>query len=186
MRIIVAAVIMWCLSGPNAWAQPAGSGFTWTAGAVVGAGRTWDDEGQIGSGLQAGGQVDRRLFGNTFAEVALDYLRHDRTGGFAAKGDTVLVTGAILQRFGHGDTQPYVLGGIALAHHSGTFGFPELNLVSRTTSTNLGYVLGAGLAIRAGARFEIGPEARFLTFAADADSSPAFACWVGGRLGVRF
>jgi hypothetical protein len=186
MRIVGAAIVMFCLGGLDVWAQAPAPGFNSTVGVVGGLGKTWDDEGAIGSGALVGGRADRRLFGHTFAEISIDYLRHDRIGRFTAEGHTILVSGVVVQRFGDRDAQPYALGGITVASHSGTFGFPELNLVSSTSSTSLGYVFGGGLALRAGTRFEVGPEARFLAFASDADSSPAFAYWIGGRFGVRF
>jgi hypothetical protein len=35
----------------------------WTAGGIVGFGRTWDDESQIGSGVLLGARVDGRSLG---------------------------------------------------------------------------------------------------------------------------
>ena len=77
-------------------------------------------------------------------------------------------------------------GGVTLARHHGTFGFLPDGKVTLAESTGAGFVFGSGLAVAAGERFEIGPEVRFLTLGADVDSSPAFACWVGARFGVRF
>lgn len=156
-----------------------------SAAAIAGAGKTWDDEGQIGSGLAAGGRVDWRLFGNTRAEVAFDFLQHDRSGGFfQANGHTLLTSASLVQRFGSGTAQPYVLGGLTLAHHSGTTTFDS---ISRShTSTDMGYSFGGGLAVRVGQRFEIGPEARFYIINAGNDSDPAWANWVGVRVGARF
>ena len=74
----------------------------------------------------------------------------------------------------------------ALARHSGTFGFPELNLLASTKGTSAGLAFGGGVAVRAGTRFEVGPEARFLILSADTDSGPAFANWIGGRFAFRF
>ena len=185
MRAIVAAAI-WLLGCASAWAQPAGADFKSTAGGVVGGGQTWDDESQIGTGFLIGVRANRRLFGNTFAEVSLDDLQHERTGRFSADGRTILVTGAIVQRFGHAAAQPYALGGIALARHSGTSGFPELGIQSSTDSTNAGVMFGGGVAVRAGSRFEVGPEARFLILDPQSGSAPAFATWFGVRFAIRF
>jgi hypothetical protein len=186
MRAIAAMATLWLLAGGGVAAQPAGSGFVFTIGGIAGGGTTWDDEGQIGTGLLVGFRADRRLFHNTFAEVSIDDLWHERTGRFSADGKTFLVTGAIVQRFGHGAGQPYVLGGITLGRHNGTFGFPEANILSSTKSTSLGVAFGGGLAIRAGTHFEVGPEARFLILSSDTDSGPAFANWIGARFAARF
>jgi opacity protein-like surface antigen len=186
MRTIVAAITIWILGSVNAWAQPSGTGFNSTVGGIVGGGKTWDDEGQIGTGLLVGFRADRRLFHNTFVEISIDDLRHERTGRFSADGKTFIFTGSIVQRFGRGDAQPYVLGGVGLARHSGTFGFPELNQLSSTKGTSAGVAFGGGVAVRAGTRFEVGPEARFLILSSDTDSGPAFANWIGGRFSVRF
>jgi hypothetical protein len=185
MRTTIATMVVVMLGGLSAWAQSAGSGFSSTVAGVAGVGKTWDDEGQIGTGPLFGARADRRLFGNTFAEVSVDYLRHERTGRFSAEGRTILVTGSLMQRFGEGRTQPYALGGVALARHVGTFGFPEANISSNTESTGPGFVFGGGMAIGVRRRYEVGPEARFLVISSGTDSGPAYACWIGVRFGVR-
>jgi hypothetical protein len=184
MRTTTLLVMLLLSSAPPARAQtttPSG-----TIAGIAGGGKTWDDEGQIGSGALIGLRAERRLFGRTFAEVAVDYLRHERTGRFSAEGHTVLVSGTLIQRFGTGGAQPYVLGGVTLARHRGTYGFPEDGIEYSTGSTDTGFAFGGGLAVRVGQRFEVGPEARLLTLASDDDSSPAFVYWIGGRFGVRF
>jgi hypothetical protein len=155
-----------------------------SAAAIVGGGRTWDDESQIGSGLAAGGRVDWRLFGNTRAEGAFDFLRHERTGVFESKGHTLLTSASLVQRFGSGSAQPYLLGGLTAASHSGTNRFGDRATVH--SSMDFGYHFGGGLAVRLGQRFEIGPEARFYIIQASSDSDPAWANWVGVRFGARF
>ena len=189
MRTIAAVIAIWAIwvfGSVNAWAQPSETSFNSTVGGIAGGGKTWDDESQIGTGLLVGFRADRRLFHNTFAEIAIDDLRHERTGRFSADGKTLIFTGSIVQRFGRGAAQPYVLGGVALARHSGTSGFPELNLLSSARGTSAGVTFGGGVAVRAGTRFEVGPEARFLILSPDTDSGPAFANWIGGRFAVRF
>lgn len=44
---------------------------SWTFGGTGGYGRTWDDEGQIGSGVLIGAYADRRIFRNTDLELSL-------------------------------------------------------------------------------------------------------------------
>ncbi len=186
MRTMAAVMAIWVLAGVNAWAQPWGASFNSTVGGIAGGGKTWDDESQIGAGLLVGFRADRRLFHNTFGEISIDDLQHERTGRFTADGKTLIFTGSIVQRFGRGAAQPYVLGGVALARHSGTFGFPELNVLNSTKGTGVGVAVGGGVAVRAGTRFEVGPEARFLIFSSETDSGPAFATWIGARFAVQF
>ena len=185
MRVLIMTAIAVALAGPAA-AQTGQSAFDSTVSGVAGGGKTWDDEGQIGSGVMVGGRVDRRLFGNTFLEGGLEVLGHSRTGRFEAEGHTTFISGTLIQRFGHRAAQPYVLGGYAVALHSGTAGFPEDGLVSDTDGTSHGILFGGGLAAAIGDRFEIGPETRFFMLTSDDDSLPAWAMWVGVRFGVRF
>jgi len=186
MRRAMTAVTILLATAVPIGAQSSRQAFDWSAAAVIGGGTTWDDEGQIGDGVLAGGRLDGRITGQTFWDVSVDYLRHHRTGGFNADGHTTLVTGTVVQRFGNARAQPYALGGITVARHSGTYGFLPDTKVGLAESTDLGFVFGGGLAVRVGRQLEIGPEARFYILNADVDSSPAFASWLGGRIGVRF
>ena len=180
----IAAFALLLTAGP-AFAQGS-SDFSSTASGVISIGKTYDDEGQIGSGPLFGARIDRRLFGNTFVEASLDNLGHGRSDRFEGNGHTTLVAASLIQRFGQTPAQPYVLGGVALAHHTGTAGFPELGIVSQTSSTDPGFLFGGGIAIPIARRLEIGPEGRFYALRADEGSSPAFAYWFGVRVGVRF
>lgn len=185
MRAFIMAALVAAVAAPAA-AQSVRQGFDSTVSAVGGGGRTWDDEGQIGSGIVVGGRVDRRLFGNTFLEGGLELLGHTRTGRFAADGHTTFISGTLVQRFGLGAAQPYVLGGYTVALHSGTAGFPEDGILHDTGGTSHGYLFGGGVAAAIGDRFEIGPEARFFVLGSKDDSLPAWATWVGVRFAMRF
>jgi opacity protein-like surface antigen len=179
MRITSTVLLAVMLTAPAAGAQ------TTTAGVSIGAGKTWDDEGGIGNGASLGGRVDTVLFRNTRAEIAVDLLNHDRPGDFfRAHGHTVLVSGSLVQRFGGSRAQPYILGGVTLAHHSGTTTID--GVVTDRKSTDTGFHVGGGLSIRAASRFEFGPEVRFYVVQAGDDSAPAFAQSIGVRAAVRF
>jgi hypothetical protein len=54
---------------------------SWSLGATAGGGKTWDDEGSIGSGWLIGGYLQRRLGERMDLEVAADLLRHERNTG---------------------------------------------------------------------------------------------------------
>ena len=159
---------------------------TSTVSVVAAAGRTWDDEGGLGAGAAAGVRADRRLVGGTRIEIALDLLSHDRDAGyFRANGSTTFASAAIVQRFGRGRAQPYLLGGGFIGRHRGTLAFSD-QIERDERSTNPGLVLGAGLLFRAGRRFELGPELRAYSFQPDDDLNPAMAHWAGVRGAVRF
>jgi hypothetical protein len=65
-------LLVWLLFAGPAAAQAPESRVTF--GAVAGAGQTWQDESSLGGGLLAGARIERRLFGNTRAELAGDLL----------------------------------------------------------------------------------------------------------------
>ena len=159
-----------------------------TIAGVLGGGRTWDDEGSLGTGPVAGGRVEWRVFGTTSVEASVDALSHDRSGGFfESEGRTVLFGATLLHRF-VGNTsarvQPYILGGLHLANHSGSTTFNDMRV--EHDSIDPGYHFGGGVSIRVGERLDVGPEARFYMIQPGNDSDPAMAYWIGGRLGVRF
>jgi hypothetical protein len=110
MRRVGLLVLALVVSGAGAQAQtvePRG-----TAGVVLGGGRTWDDESNIGGGAVAGGRAAWRVFGTTSLEVSADVLGHDRSGGFfEAEGRSVILGVSLLHRFGDAAAQPYLLGG---------------------------------------------------------------------------
>lgn len=156
-----------------------------TVAATAGGGRTWDDESSLGTGIVAGGRVEWALFKHASVEGSIEALRHERTGGsFESVGTSAILSASLLHRFGGGSVRPYVLEGLSLVRHSGTTTFEGIGTERRSTSR--GFHVGAGLAVRVGRRFEIGPEARFYFLEASSGSDPSLAYWIGGRFGVRF
>ena len=181
-RVLWSVVILFTAAAP-AWAQPAAP--RGSVAGLAGAGRTWDDEGSLGAGTVLGGRAEWRLFGNTGLEASLDTLSHDRRGGFfEAEGRTIFAGASLVPRFGRAAVQPYVLGGVHLASHSGSTRFDDLRV--ERDSTDFGYHFGGGVAIRFARRLEAGPEARFYMIQPESDSDPAMVYWVGVRFGVRF
>jgi hypothetical protein len=183
MRALLLFAAALLVAAPPAYAQhdePRGS-----ASGMVGVGKTWDDEGGLGRGPSGGGRVSWRLFGNTAVEGALDALSHDRdTGLFQAEGHSTALSLSLVHRFGHGRAQPYVLEGLSLVRHSGSSRFDDLEFVRK--STDPAFHFGVGLAIKVGERLEIGPEGRFYVIRAGHGSDPAWANWVGIRVGFGF
>jgi hypothetical protein len=183
MRFPLLCVLALAVTGSTASAQS--EIHRGAAGGTVGVGKTWDDEGGLGRGLSGGGRVSWRLFGNTAIEGALDALSHDRnTGFFQAEGRSTALSVSLLHRFGSGRAQPYVLEGLSLIRHSGTSRIDDL--VFNRKSTDPAFHFGVGLAVRVGERLEVGPEGRFYVIRADNGSDPAWANWVGVRVGFGF
>ena len=151
---------------------------------IFGGGKTWDDEGGLGTGMAAGGRLEWRLFGTTSIEGSLDLLKHKRSDAFQADGDSMIAGLSLIQRFSRTRVQPYVLGGVHLIRHDGTTRLGDMAVARE--STDGGFHFGGGLAVRVNERIEIGPEARFFIIQADDGSSPAWADWIGFRVGVRF
>lgn len=184
--ILTAALLLVSAGAVSAQTTPPAS---WTFGGTAGYGRTWDDEGQIGSGVLVGAYADRRIFKRTDLELSVDYLRHKRSAGesgfFEAEGHTTFLTGAIVQRFGSEGPNGYVLAGLTVGIHSGSAGVPIDNLITDTGSTHSGLMFGGGFSFRAGSKYEIGPIVRIAVLRASRDSDPAGAIMGGIRIGFR-
>jgi hypothetical protein len=185
-RNIILSAALLITSAATVSAQTAPSSTRWTFGGTAGLGRTRDDESQIGSGVLAGGYAQWRWLSHTNVEVSVDFLTHNRTGGyFEAHGHTTFLSGTLVQRFGGSAANGYVLGGVTLAAHSGTAGFPAENLIAQSSSTNPGYIFGGGAMFRASRRIDVGPMVRIALLTTDTDSDPPFAIMAGIRVGFR-
>lgn len=158
----------------------------WRASVALGGGRTWDDEGSLGAGSSAGVALERRLVSGTSVQLAFDALWHDRGGGFfRASGRTTLVAATLVQRFGRGAVQPYVVGGVLLARHVGHVQLDDGPRQPRR-SVDGGLTFGGGLAIRLTSRVDVGPDVRVYTLAPANDVDPALAWAIVARVGYRF
>jgi hypothetical protein len=181
VRIILLSILIACAAGTARAQSPESKS---SLSAVVGGGQTWDDEGSLGRGLLAGAAIDRALAGGLRAELSVELLTHDRSEGFLqAEGHTVILGASVLQRFGRGHAQPYLLGGVTTGWHSGSRTFVDRR--SDESSSDVGWRAGLGLAIRAGSAFEISPEVRMNGFFIDSDSHPAMLLSAGVRFAMR-
>ena len=151
-KSLAALFFVFLIAPPAAHAQAAADP-AWTASGIVGFGRTWDDESQIGNGVLLGARLDGQLAGRLRLEGSLDWLRHDRDeGAFQADGHTTLLGATLKYRFGSAATHGYVLGGPVLAFHSATNTFDGDS--REIDSTDAGISFGGGFAGRVGSRFE--------------------------------
>ena len=189
MRTVVLVWFMlnWLLPGPEASAHEIERS-RWTFGATAGGGRTWDDEGSIGSGWLAGGYADRRISAYADVEIAIDVLRHRRnTGpfGFQAEGHTTYLSAAVVRRFGTPSANFFLLGGGTIGIHSGTAGLGDSpSPPNETDSRNVGVIFGGGASFRASGNIEIAPLVRMTLMRASDDSDPFSSIMVGVRVGV--
>jgi len=183
--LVFACVVGACVAAASpAHAQAADA--PWRASVALGAGRTWDDEGSLGTGASAGAALERRLVGGTSAQVSVDALWHERGGGFfRASGRTALVAATLVQRFGRGAVQPYVLGGVVLARHVGHVQLDDGPRQPRRSVVG-GVTFGGGLSIRPTSRIDVGPEVRFYALAPSNDIDPALAYALVARARYRF
>lgn len=157
----------------------------WTFGATGGFGRTWDDEGGIGNGWLIGGYVDRRLSQNVDLEVAADLLTNRRTDAFEADGHTTYLSAQIIRRFGSREANFFLMGGGALAIYRGTTGFSDGSFRMEHSSTNPGFMFGAGMSFHVANNLEIAPIVRMTLMQIDDDSDPWSTITAGVRIGFR-
>lgn len=181
MRPLLAALTV-VLFASSAHAQTLESRASFSA--IGGSARTYDDESSLGGGWLIGGAYDRVLFGTTRVEVSAELLTHNRDSGyFQSTGNTAIAGASLLHRFGRGNAQPYVFGGLTIGHHSATNTLVTDS--AAVSSTNPGTRFGFGVAVRAGERLEISPEVRMNTFFTDTDSDPWTLLSFGVRIGFR-
>ena len=181
MRPMIAAVLCMLTTAASAASPPPAP--RGSLSVIGGTGTTYDDESSLGRGMLLGAAYDRLLFGTTYADVSLELLTHDRTAGyFQSIGRTVIGGVSLLHRFGRGDVQPYVFGGLTAGSHTGT---NTLAMDPFTvSSTRAGSRIGFGLTFR-GQHVEISPELRMNSFFTKDDSDPWMAPSFGVRVGWR-
>ncbi len=95
-------------------------------------------------------RADRRLFRNTFVEISIDDLRHERTGRFNADGKT-----ADLHRLDRAALRSWRrtalrAGRRAWRDTAGRSDFRSSNQVSSSRKHDAGVAFGGGVAVRAG------------------------------------
>jgi hypothetical protein len=122
---------------------------------MIGIGKTYDDEGSLGSGPSGGGGVGYRLRKRLGVGAEINAFRSKRDFGsfqppFEHNG--VHVMGNALAHFGPPRAQFYLLGGAGLAH---------LRNVGRDISeTKFGICFGVGMKIFASRRIYVRPDVR--------------------------
>jgi outer membrane protein W len=157
-----------------------------TVSVLAGYGRTWDDEGSIGTGGAIGGAVEYRFRPKLSVNGAIERLAHERDTGFLHwSGRTVFATLGVTYHFTASGVSPYVGGGFGGAFYKGqladALALPPPGTVSpRSSTSTLGYG-NAGVDIPIGDRFVISPDLRVSLCQPQDD----FAPWSTIRFGVK-
>ena len=153
----------------------------------IGGGKTWDDEGSIGSGLSAGGGVEWRFRPKWSVGADVERVGHERdTPGLEWSGHTVFASANVAYHFAATGVSPFVGGGFGGAFHDGEVidrlmqpGSPA-PVRTFSSSSTMGYGM-AGVDIPIGTRLVVSPDFRW-TFCQAPDGS---APWSVIRFGVK-
>ena len=182
MRTHLLAAVLLCSVPSSLWAQ-AVPDTRWTFGATGGLGRTWDDEGSIGSGWLVGGYVDRRLTKKLDLEFSTDLLTNERRDRFQADGHTTYMSLLLVPRFGSPARNAFVMGGPTVAFHEGTTGFDDGSFRTEHSSTTFGWIFGGGFSFRTPRGLEIAPLVRMTLMNVENDSDPWSSITAAIRIG---
>lgn len=182
MRTGLIAVVLFACVASNAYAQTTPER-RWTFGVTGGWGKTWEDEGGIGTGVLIGGYLDRRLSKHVDAEISVDVLKNKRTDAFRADGHTTYFSAQLVGRIGTRTANLFVTGGGTLGVYRGTTGFLDGSFHSRHSSTNPGFIFGGGLSFRTANDVEIAPIVRMTLMRVESGSDPWASITGGFRLG---
>ena len=183
MSVMFASMALTTLLAQSA-PPAAGTHAPTTVSVLAGYGRTWDDEGSIGTGGAIGGAVEYRFRPKLSVNGAVERLAHDRDTGFLHfSGRTIFATLGVAYHFAASGVSPYVGGGFGGAFYKGELvdGFvtpPQIR--PRSSTSTLGYG-NAGVDIPIGDRFVISPDLRIALCQPQDD----FAPWSAIRFGVK-
>lgn len=156
----------------------------------VGRGRTWDDEGSIGSGAFAGGGVEWKIRPRLSAMARVERLAHERHTGedtLVFSGRTIFATAEMKYRFGDRGVVPFVAGGYGVALYAGelTQRFGPVITLHRTSHSGTA-TGGGGIEVPIGRRLMLMPELRILFCQPNQDFAPWSAIRGGITVGWRF
>lgn len=184
MSLTLASIALSVLAQSATTAPPPAPPATISITVSAGRGRTWDDEGSIGSGTAAGAGVEWRFRPTWSIGAEVERLGHERdTTLLQFSGRTVFASANIAYRFAARGVAPYVGAGFGGAFYKGTlldrFGSPAQTIPRRSTSTMV-YGMG-GVEIPIGDRVAISPDVR-ITFCQPQDD---FAPWSTIRFSVK-
>jgi len=162
-------IICFFLTVPTAFAQtasPRGEVF-----GSVGGGRAYDDEGNIGSGIDFGGGVGFRITPKFGIEGQVNRMIYERgfSSGVLFKGSAVFTTANVIYHFSKEQAQPYVIAGVGFVHHENRSQFPVEPFTIKGSTNGFAFDFGAGIRIFINKQFSLRPE--FRVFIGDAAGS---------------
>jgi len=143
---------------------------------AIGIGKTYDDEGSLGSGLNAGGGFGYRLSQRFAAEAEVNAFRtrRDFSPSFAPfQASGVHAMGSGLLYLGRGRAQAYLLLGAGLLHvhvNNGFGGAP-----AGKSANGFAVNLGGGLKIFVRQHFSLRPELRIYSGGSGKAVEPPFS-----------
>ena len=136
----------------------------WEVFGTAGYGRAYDDEGNIGSGLDLGGGFGYRITPKVGVEGSFNWFSHTREfGGSPVRFEGTAVSGAanVVYHFSESKVQPFVTGGIgALQHEDRSTGLGQVG--PPRTKSGFSYNFGGGVKIFLTKRVALRPEGRVL------------------------
>jgi opacity protein-like surface antigen len=165
---VIVVLIGWSGATTTAQAQAVFVGAGWTGG--------WDDETNLGKGLLVSGGVAYPLGRHLSVEGEVSWARHLRDSGYlAADGTPLIATARLAYWFPRPGSRarPFASAGISVVHSTGYFTWrtaevsPGGSLIegpsirSNWWLTSPAFELGAGVAVKAGERLSVRPEARW-------------------------
>jgi opacity protein-like surface antigen len=143
---------------------------------AIGIGKTYDDEGSLGSGLNAGGGFGYRLSQRFALEAEVNGFRtrRDFSSSFAPfQANGAHVMGSGLLYLSRGRAQAYLLLGAGLLHVHVKNGFGELP--AGQSGNGFAVNLGGGLKIFMRPHFSLRPELRIYSGGAGGAVEPPFS-----------
>jgi opacity protein-like surface antigen len=142
---------------------------------VIGVGKTYDDEGSLGKGINGGGGFGYRLSRRFGAELEVNAFKTRRefasvVPAYESNGVHIMANGLLY--LNQGRTQGYLIFGAGLLHFRNTMGFAGVDF--DRSGNGLAVGIGAGLKIFVKERLSLRPEFRIYGGAAGGAVEPPF------------
>jgi hypothetical protein len=155
----------------------------------VGRGKTYDDEGAIGTGTSVGAGIEWRFRPKWSVGGEVERLGHHRDVGLLEwSGRTVFASANVLYRFAARGITPYVGGGFGGVFHEGetiSRFMPVPITTPRSSSSTMEYGT-VGLEIPIGDRVAVSPDFRITFCQAPDDAAPFGALRFAVKGSYRF
>jgi opacity protein-like surface antigen len=159
--VVIAAVVF--LMPVLSMAQD--NGMKWEVFGTAGYGKAYDDEGNIGSGLDLGGGFGYRITPKLGIEGTVNWFKHSREFGppnpVRFEGTAISGAANLVYHFSESKVQPFVTGGVGGLRHEDTSSGFGLFFPPRSAS-GFAYNFGGGVKIFVSRHVSLRPEGRIL------------------------